>query len=78
MSTQSVFAAKRIALIGVPSSAGARLVGQEHAPQSLRTAGLAEGLNMAGHEVVDLGDLPQVSFFPDTEEKDANVSLLLF
>jgi arginase family enzyme len=34
----------KIALIGVPSSAGARQVGQEQAPQSLRAAGLVQRL----------------------------------
>lgn len=57
--------ANEIALIGVPSSAGARQVGQEEAPRSLRLAGLVERLRSTGHDVVDLGDLTQVSFSPD-------------
>lgn len=57
---------KRIALIGVPSSAGARKAGQELAPRALRATGLREGLESAGIEVVDLGDLESVTFSPDT------------
>ena len=56
---------KKIALIGVPSSAGARQVGQEQAPRCLRLAGLVERLRSTGHEVLDLGDLPEVSYSPD-------------
>lgn len=55
-----------IALIGVPSSAGARRAGQEGAPAALRAAGLVERLRGEGLEVVDLGDLPTVTFRPDT------------
>lgn len=57
--------ANRIALIGVPSSAGARQLGQEQAPRCLRLAGLTEGLQSKGLDVLDLGDLPEVSFSPD-------------
>lgn len=53
-----------IALIGVPSSAGAHWPGQEKAPQYLRRAGLVERL-AAGAVVVDQGDLPVVRFSPD-------------
>lgn len=55
----------KVAVIGVPSSAGAHNPGQELAPQWLRRAGLIERLNTACSEVVDLGDLPKVSFRPD-------------
>ena len=55
---------RTIALIGVPSSAGAHWPGQEKAPQYLRRAGLVERL-AAGAPVVDQGDLPVVRFSPD-------------
>jgi arginase len=57
---------RKIALIGAPSSAGARKVGQEQAPQALRDAGLVQILEQDGHEIVDLGDTTVVSFVPDT------------
>ena|SRR5258708_21641778 len=56
---------RTIALIGVPSSAGAHWPGQEKAPQYLRRAGLVERLAAAGVPVVDHGDLPVVRFSPD-------------
>lgn len=65
------FDENKIALIGVPSSAGARKAGQELGPGSLRAAGLREKLESCGHEVVDLGDLPQVTFVPDTRNPRA-------
>lgn len=78
MFSQDMFDENKIALIGVPSSAGARQTGQECAPQSLRTAGLVQRLSSRGYEVVDLGDLDQVSFRPDTENpKKQNLSLVL-
>lgn len=54
-----------LALIRVPSSAGARHVGLEGAPAALAAAGLVEALRAAGLEVVDQGALPRVSFAPD-------------
>jgi arginase len=57
----------KIAVIGAPSSAGARRVGQEGAPQSFRGAGLIESLRAAGLDVIDAGDLDQVTFRPDPE-----------
>ncbi len=57
----------KIALIGAPSSAGGRLVGQEQAPRALREAGLIQSLKTNGHEVNDLGDITEVSFTPDTQ-----------
>lgn len=61
----------RVAVIGVPSSAGARRIGQERAPQSFRRAGFIERLQSAGMEVIDLGDLPEVSFQPDHQHPKA-------
>jgi len=43
------------AVVGVPSSIGARAVGQERAPAGLREAKLFEKLREAGHEVTDCG-----------------------
>ena len=75
---QSALDANRIALIGAPSSAGARLVGQEQAPQRLRDAGLVQLLRSDGHEVVDLGDLAHASFVPDPQHpKQQNLSLVV-
>jgi arginase len=74
----SVFDAHKIALIGVPSSAGGRRVGQEQAPRSLRRSGLVESLRAQGHDVVDLGDLKEVSFSPDTQNpREQNLGLVL-
>lgn len=56
-----------IALIGVPSSAGARRSGQEDGPAALRVAGLVERLRESGLDVVDLGDLPRVAFRSDED-----------
>ena len=55
----------RIALIGVPSSAGARMAGQEQAPKRLRDAGLVQSLVSCGFDVIDMGDLAEVSYSPD-------------
>src|SRR5437899_3304535 len=67
-----------VALIGVPSSAGARRTGQEGAPTALRTAGLLERLRAKEVDVVDLGDLASVSFRPDPEHpRQQNVALVV-
>jgi arginase len=68
----------RLALIGVPSSAGARRTGQEGAPAAFRAAGLLERLRAKGLDVADLGDLPSVSFRPDPEHpRQQNVALVV-
>jgi arginase len=59
--------AKRIALIGVPSSAGARQLGQELAPDCLRRAGLTERLRFSGYEVTDYGDVEKSSYRADPD-----------
>lgn len=65
-------------MIGVPSSAGARKTGQELAPQSLRAAGLLRELHAIGNEVIDLGDLPEVSYAPDTQNpRQQNLRIVL-
>ena len=75
---QPEFDAGKIALIGVPSSAGARKAGQEQAPQYLRAAGLVQRLQSSGHEVLDLGDLTPATFSPDTQNpKQQNLALVL-
>lgn len=67
----------KIAVIGVPSSAGARRVGQEGAPQSFRQAGLIESLRAAGLDVIDAGNQDQITFRPDPENaKQQNLPLV--
>jgi len=69
---------KKLGIIGVPSSAGARRTGQEQAPQSFRRAGLIKNLHSAGLEVVDLGDLPETPFRPDEQHPKAqNLQLVI-
>ena len=48
--------AKKLGLIGVPTSMGAFAPGQERGPGALRDADLIERLSRAGVEVVDYGD----------------------
>lgn len=68
----------RLALIGVPSSAGGRRTGQEMGPSALRAAGLAERLRASGLDIRDLGDLPAVRFRPNPEyPKQQNAELVL-
>jgi len=55
----------RLAVIGVPSSAGARRTGQDMGPAALRSAGLLGRLAARGLDVRDLGDLPTVRFHAD-------------
>ena len=57
--------ARRLAVVGSPSGAGACGVGQERAPAALRDAGLIESLAAGGHDVSDLGNLPVVPWRPD-------------
>lgn len=56
---------RKFAVIGVPSSAGARQVGQDRAPAAFRRAGLLEQLRTCGHDVLDFAELPRVVFRPD-------------
>ena len=68
----------RLALIGVPSSAGGRRTGQEGAPAAFRAAGVLERLREKGLDVADLGDLPPVSFRPDPEKpRQQNLALVV-
>jgi arginase len=57
--------ARRLSVIGVPSSAGAFAPGQERAPRALREAGLVERLRSVCSDVQDLGDSPVVRWRPD-------------
>jgi arginase len=58
-------------VISIPSSAGARNVGQELAPQALRSAGLFEELKKGNVKVVDCGSTPLVRFEPDRSNPNA-------
>jgi arginase len=67
-----------IALIGAPSSAGARVAGQEQAPRALRDAGLVQDLESSGNKVKDFGDTEAVSFSPDPEHpRQQNLSRVI-
>lgn len=61
--------AKPLALIGVPTSAGAFAPGQEQAPEALRAAGLVERLERAGVQVTDYGDGPTWRWRPDRSNR---------
>lgn len=63
--------AKPLAIIGVPTSAGAFAPGQEQAPQALRAAGLVERLESAGVQVTDYGDGPVWRWRPDRSNRFA-------
>jgi arginase len=56
--------ARRVSILGAPTSAGSHDPGQEKAPAAWRVAGLAEGLRQAGLDVEDRGDLPAAPFRP--------------
>jgi arginase len=56
---------RRVAVIGVPTSAGSHHAGQDRAPAALRAAGFVSQLRKAGLDVADLGDVPGVVFTPD-------------
>jgi arginase len=62
---------RAVALIGVPTSAGAFAPGQELAPAALREAGLVAALEAAGLEVRDRGDREVWRWRPDREERRA-------
>jgi arginase len=65
----------KLGVIGIPSSAGARNLGQEKAPTALRNAGLIMRLAAIGHEVVDCGDISSFRFAPDTRHPRAQNKL---
>jgi arginase len=55
----------KIGILGVPSSAGARAMGQENCPAAIREANLIERLREAGHIVTDYGNTDSFKFAPD-------------
>ena len=57
--------ARPLAVVGVPSGAGACGVGQEQTPTAMRRAGLVEFLGDVGFDPSDLGDSPVVPWHPD-------------
>lgn len=61
----------KLAIIGVPSSAGARALGQEKTPDTLREGKLAERLREDRHEVIDYGDTESFCFIPDLQNPKA-------
>ncbi len=63
--------AKKVGVIGVPTSAGAFAPGQEQAPQAIREAGLLDRLGAADVEVHDHGDLAVWRWRPDRENRRA-------
>jgi arginase len=56
---------RRVAVIGVASSAGTHHAGQDRAPAALRAAGFTEKLRGAGLTVEDRGDLLHEVFVAD-------------
>jgi arginase len=60
-----------VAVIGVPTSAGAFAPGQEQAPRALREAGLLELLREGGIAVEDRGDRDVWRWRPDRESRRA-------
>jgi arginase len=56
---------RSLALIGVPSSAGAYAPGQERAPEAFRRHGLLEALDRGGRRVRDAGDVGRFRWRPD-------------
>jgi arginase len=56
-----------MAVVGVPSAAGARSQGVSQAPFALREAGLLEALGREGTRVVNLSDLSLFSFREDED-----------
>jgi arginase len=66
-----VLPVRSVAVIGVPSSAGAHAPGQERAPAAYRDAGIVELLADRGLIVHDRGDLQRVRWTPDREHPRA-------
>src|ERR671910_1891097 len=62
---------REVAVIGVPSGAGAWGVGKHGPPAALRAAGLVERLADAGMAVSDLGDSPPWPWRPDRTNRRA-------
>ncbi|HWW94532.1 MAG TPA: arginase family protein [Vicinamibacteria bacterium] len=64
-------AAAKIAVVGIPTAAGARGPGPSEAPRRLREAGLLEALRGTGPGVVNLSDLSLFPFREDPEHPRA-------
>jgi arginase len=62
---------RKIAIIGVPTSAAALAPGHERAPAALRAAGIVERLRAAGFDVTDMGDCKTQLSQPDPEHPRA-------
>jgi arginase len=62
---------EELAILGVPSSAGAFAPGQELAPRALRDAGIIDALRERGLEVADLGDSSEWRWRPDSSRPRA-------
>jgi arginase len=63
-----VSAARQLAVVGAPTSAGAYAPGQERAPRALREAGLLDALGAAGWAVEDHGDVEGARWTPDPRD----------
>ena len=74
---EAVLIGQKLALMGVPSSAGARRTGTDGAPAALRKAGILESLRGQRREILDFGDLHKAVFHPDAENpKEQNRNLV--
>ncbi|WP_162605843.1 arginase family protein [Jiangella aurantiaca] len=60
-----------LAILGVPSGAGACGVGQHQTPAAIRAAGLIDSLSDVGYDVSDLGDSPVIPWRPDRTRPQA-------
>ena len=63
--------ARRLGVVGVPTSAGAFAPGVDEGPRALRQAGLLESLEARGVEVQDNGDTSAWRWRPDRERPQA-------
>lgn len=61
----------KVAVFGVPASAGARSAGVQGAPRALREAGLLEAMRSHGARVVNLSDLSLFPYRDDPEHPHA-------
>lgn len=60
-----------VAVLGVPTSAGAHHAGQDLAPAALRRYGFVDNLRTAGFDVTDVGDVDGEVFRADTVDATA-------
>ena len=66
--------APRVAIIGVPSSAGAHHAGQDLAPAAMREHGFVDRLAAAGVDVEDRGDVAGEVFAVDYDNLTAGIA----